>query len=171
MLSPPPPWYTTSVIMFYTCLVTEVVYHNGEQHRIRKIWKFLCNPNLDNNWYMSFIFTFSVLIVMLDNCLFFMSAMRKNINNNIKISLLPWKHHIRDIIVSCLLVDCGLTTHYAMFQLYSDETVVQIPSDLLSVTRCNGQLGLFSDPCLQEMGAWTPKASFNFLAIRGNTLG
>ena len=39
---PPPPCDTQLpfdmlfITMFYTCLVTEVVYHRGEQHRIRK---------------------------------------------------------------------------------------------------------------------------------------
>ena len=42
MLSPPPrdtqlPFDILFINMFYTCLVTEVVYHRGEQHHIRKI--------------------------------------------------------------------------------------------------------------------------------------
>ena len=41
MLSPPPrdtqlPFDMVFITMFYTCLVTEVVYHRGEHHRIRK---------------------------------------------------------------------------------------------------------------------------------------
>ena len=33
------PFDMVFIIMFYTCLVTEVVYHRGEQHRIRKSLK------------------------------------------------------------------------------------------------------------------------------------
>ena len=43
------------------------------------------------------------------------------------------------------LVGCGLTLHSAIFQLYSDGTVVKFPNfDLLPGTQRHGQLGVFS---------------------------
>ena len=51
------------------------------------------------------------------------------------------------------LVGCGLTSHSAIFQLYSDGTVVQFPNfDLLSGTQRHGQLGVFSMPSLPQHG-------------------
>ena len=51
------------------------------------------------------------------------------------------------------LVGCGLTSHSAIFQLYSDGTVVQFPNfDLLLGTQRHGQLGVFSVPSLPRHG-------------------
>ena len=51
------------------------------------------------------------------------------------------------------LVGCSLTSHSAIFQLYSDGTVVQFPNfDLLPGTQCHGQLGVFSVPSLPQHG-------------------
>ena len=51
------------------------------------------------------------------------------------------------------LVGCGLTSHSAIFQLYSDGTVVQFPNfDLLLGTQRHGQLGVFSVPSLPQHG-------------------
>ena len=50
-------------------------------------------------------------------------------------------------------VDWGLTSHSAMFQLYSDGTDVQFPNfDLLPGTQCHGQLGVFSVLSLPRLG-------------------
>ena len=56
-----------------------------------------------------------------------------------------------------MLVGCGLTSHSAIFQLYSDGTFVHIPnSDLVSGNQRHGQLGVFllyfSVPCLPRHG-------------------
>ena len=52
-----------------------------------------------------------------------------------------------------LLVGYGLTSHSAIFQLYSDGTVVQFPNfDLLPGTQRHGQLGVFSVPSLPQHG-------------------
>ena len=58
-----------------------------------------------------------------------------------------------DVSIVCTLhvhlVDgCGLTSHSAIFQIYSDVTVVQFPNLELSDTQCHGQLGVFSVPNL-----------------------
>ena len=51
------------------------------------------------------------------------------------------------------LVGCGLTSHSAIFQLYSDGTAVQFQNfDLLSGTQHHGQLGVFSVPSLPRHG-------------------
>ena len=63
---------------------------------------------------------------------------------------------------------CGLTSHSAILQLYSDGTVVQFPNfDLLSGTQHHGQLGVFSVPSLPDTGTGTSEDVFNLLAIRG----
>ena len=50
-------------------------------------------------------------------------------------------------------VDWGLTSHSAIFQLYSDGTDVQFPNfDLLPGTQRHGQLGVFSVPSLPRHG-------------------
>ena len=50
-------------------------------------------------------------------------------------------------------VGYGLTSHSAIFQLYSDETVVQFPNfDLLTGTQRHGQLGVFSVRSLPRHG-------------------
>ena len=50
-------------------------------------------------------------------------------------------------------VGCGLTSHTAIFQLYSDETVVQFPNfDLLPGTQRHRQLRVFSMPSLPGHG-------------------
>ena len=52
-----------------------------------------------------------------------------------------------------MLVGCGLKSDSAIFQLYSDGTVVQFPYfDLLPGTQCHGQLGVFSVPSLPWHG-------------------
>ena len=52
-----------------------------------------------------------------------------------------------------VVVDCGLTSHSAIFQLYSDGTDVQFPNfDLLPGTQRHGQLGVFSVPSLPRHG-------------------
>ena len=51
------------------------------------------------------------------------------------------------------LVGCGLTSHSAIFHLYSDGTVAQFPNfDLLPGTQCHGQLRVFSVPSLPRHG-------------------
>ena len=50
------------------------------------------------------------------------------------------------------MVGCGLTSHSAIFQLYSDETVVQFPNLDLSGTQRHGQLRVFSVPRLPRHG-------------------
>ena len=56
-------------------------------------------------------------------------------------------------IQRCWLVGCGLTSHSAIFQLYSDGTVVQVPIfDLLPGTQRHGQLGVFSVSSLPRHG-------------------
>ena len=70
------------------------------------------------------------------------------------------------------LVDCGLTAHSAIFQLYSDGTVVQFPNfDLLPGTQLHGQLGVFSVPSLPQHGHRDVRRRFYLLAIRGPTHG
>ena len=50
-------------------------------------------------------------------------------------------------------VGCGLTSHSALFQLYSDWTVVQFSNlDLLPGTQRHGQLGVFSVLSLPRHG-------------------
>ena len=50
-------------------------------------------------------------------------------------------------------VGCGLTSHSAIFQLYSNGTVVQFPNfDLLPGTQRHGQLGVFSVLSLPQHG-------------------
>ena len=61
-------------------------------------------------------------------------------------------------------VGCCLTSHSAIFQLYSDGTVVQIPNlDLLLGTQRHGQLGVFSVPSLPRQS----EDVFYLLDIRG----
>ena len=68
----------------------------------------------------------------------------------------------------CELVGYGLTSHSAIFQLYSDGTVVQFPNfDLLPGTQRHGQLGVFSVPSLPRHG----HQDVRVLAIRGPTRG
>ena len=51
------------------------------------------------------------------------------------------------------LVGGGLTSHLAIFQLYSDRRVVQFPNfDLLPGTQCHWQLGVFSVLSLPRHG-------------------
>ena len=67
---------------------------------------------------------------------------------------------------------CGFTSHSAIFQLHSDETVVQFPNfDLLPGTQRHGQLRVFSVPNLPDTGTGTSEDVFNILAIRGPTRG
>ena len=61
--------------------------------------------------------------------------------------------HIFLQLLKELLVGCGLTSHSAIFQLYSDGAVVQFSNlDLLPGTQCLGQLGVFSVPSLPRQG-------------------
>ena len=53
--------------------------------------------------------------------------------------------YLQYILLVGWLVGCGLTSHSAITQLYSDKTVVQFPNlDLLPGTQHHGQLGVFS---------------------------
>ena len=66
-------------------------------------------------------------------------------------SLQPLKRIQRNLTGS--LVGCGLMSHSAIFQLYSDGTVVQFPNfDLLPGTKHHGPLGVFSVPSLPRHG-------------------
>ena len=59
---------------------------------------------------------------------------------------------------------------FAIFQLYSDGTVVQFPNlDLLPSTQCHGQLGFFSMRACSDNGTRTSEDVFNLLAITGPT--
>ena len=61
----------------------------------------------------------------------------------------------------------GLTSHSAIFQLYSDKTVVKLPNlDLLPATQRYGQLGVYPDK-----GTGTSEDVFYLLAIIGPTCG
>ena len=68
------------------------------------------------------------------------------------------------------LVGCGLilTSHWAVFQLNSDGTVVQFPNlDLLTGTQRHGHLGVFSVPSLLRHGyrAHGQRAKYGFLLL------
>ena len=55
--------------------------------------------------------------------------------------------------VGVWLVGCVFTSHSAIFQLYSDGTVVQFPNfDLLPCTQRHGQLGVLNVPSLPRHG-------------------
>ena len=55
------------------------------------------------------------------------------------------------------LVGCGLTSHSAIFQLFSNGRVVQFPNlYLLLGTQCHRQLGFFSVPSLPDNRTWAP---------------
>ena len=70
------------------------------------------------------------------------------------------------------LVGCGLTSHSAIFQPYSDGTVVQFPNlDLLPGTERHGQLRVFSVSSLPRHGHLEVQDVFYLLAIRGPTHG
>ena len=70
------------------------------------------------------------------------------------------------------LVGCGLASHSAIFQLYSDGIVVQFRNfDLLPGTQRHGQLGVFSVPSLPRHGHRDVRRRFNLLAIRGPARG
>ena len=69
-------------------------------------------------------------------------------------------------------VDCGLTSHSAIFQLYSDGTDVQFPNfDLLPSTHAMGSLGFLACRAYLDTGTGTSEDVFNLLAIRGPTRG
>ena len=60
---------------------------------------------------------------------------------------------VKEVKIQGWLVGFGLTSHSAIFQLYSDGTVVQFPNfDLLPGTQRHGQLGVFSVPSLPRHG-------------------
>ena len=62
-------------------------------------------------------------------------------------------HTQMTMMVDGWLVDCGLTSHSAIFQLYTDGTDVQYQNfDLLPDTQRHGQLGVFSVPSLPRHG-------------------
>ena len=71
------------------------------------------------------------------------------------VSSLP-QHGHRDVRRRLLLpCHCGLTSHSAIFQLYSDGTVVQFPNyGLLLGIQSHGQLGVFSVSSLPRHGHW-----------------
>ena len=71
---------------------------------------------------------------------------------------LPYKEYPPLVAVVVVVVDCGLTSHSAIFQLYSDGTDVQFPNfDLLQGTHA--------------MGIGTSEDVFYLLAISGPTRG
>ena len=71
------------------------------------------------------------------------------------------------------LVGWGSTSHSAIFQLYSNRTVVKFHNlDLLPGTQSHGQLGVSSVPSLYpDTGTGTSEDVFNLLAIKGPTRG
>ena len=59
-----------------------------------------------------------------------------------------------------------------IFQLYSDETVVQFPNlDLLPGTKRHGQLVVLSVPSQHDTGTGKSEDVFYVLAVRGPTCG
>ena len=68
-----------------------------------------------------------------------------------------------------VVVDCGLTSHSAIFQLYSDGTDVQFPN--FDLHPRHGQLGVFSVPSLPRHAHRDVRDVFYLLAIRGPTRG
>ena len=78
-----------------------------------------------------------------------------------------------DRIYSVWLVSCGLTSHSAIFQLFSDGTVVQFQNFDLSAGHptpwaARGSLACWAYP-VTDTG--TSEDVFNLIAIRGPTLG
>ena len=70
------------------------------------------------------------------------------------------------------LVDRGLTSHSAIFQLFSDGTDVQFSNfDLLPGTQRHGQLGVLNVQSLPQHGTGTSEDVFYLLAISGPTRG
>ena len=91
---------------------------------------------------------------------FITSSLLHNNNNNVS----------NDQLNKIWLVGCGLTSHSAIFQIYSDGTVVQFPNfDLLPGTQGHGQLGVFSVPSQPDTGTGMSDDIFYLLAIRGPT--
>ena len=71
-----------------------------------------------------------------------------------------------------VVVDCGLTSHSAIFQLYSDGTDVQFPNfDLLPGTHTMGSKGSLACRAYLDTGTGTSEDVFYLLAIRGPTRG
>ena len=65
------------------------------------------------------------------------------------------------------LVGCSLTSHSAIFQLYSDGTIVQFPNfDLLPGTQCHGQLGSLACRAYPDTGTGTALPSEGPHAVR-----
>ena len=75
-------------------------------------------------------------------------------------------------VVVVVVVDCGLTSHSAIFQLYSDGTGVQFPNfDLLPGTHAMGSYGSLACRAYLDTGTGTSEDVFYLLAIRGPTRG
>ena len=71
-----------------------------------------------------------------------------------------------------LLLIVVLTSHSAIFQLYSDGTDVQFPNfDLLPGTHAMGSLGSLACRAYLDTGTGTSEDVFYLLAIRGPTRG
>ena len=76
------------------------------------------------------------------------------------------------LLVVVVVVDCGLTSHSAIFQLYSDGTDVQFPNfDLLPGTHVMGNKGSLACRAYLDTGTGTSEDVFYLLAIRGPTRG
>ena len=68
-----------------------------------------------------------------------------------------------------IVVDCGLTSHPAIFQLYSDGTDVQFLN--FDLHPRHGQLGSLACRAYLDTGTRTSEDVFYLLAIRGPTRG
>ena len=90
---------------------------------------------------------------MVQNSLWYCMENRRY-RNNARVSSLMYSLSILWCpIVRVVEVDWGLTSHSAIFQLYSDGTDVQFPNfDLLPGTQRHGHLGVFSVPSLPRHG-------------------
>ena len=70
------------------------------------------------------------------------------------------------------LVGCGLTSHSAIFHLYSDGTVVQFPNlDPCRAPNAKGNWGSLACRAYPDTGTGTSEDAFNLLAIREPTRG
>ena len=75
-------------------------------------------------------------------------------------------------ILFVVVVDCDLTSHSAIFQLYSDRTDVQFPNfDLLPGTHAMGSWGSLACRAYLDTGTGASEDVFYLLAIIGPTRG
>ena len=82
------------------------------------------------------------------------------------------KVRFSDVSTYVVVVDCGLTSHSAIFQLYSNGTDVQFPNfDLLPGTHAIGSLGSLACRAYLDKGTGTSEDVFYLLAIRGPKRG